>query len=480
MELIGRENEVSRLRQIENSGRAEFVVIYGRRRVGKTFLVNSHFNSRFTFKVTGLAKKDRKAQLANFAEALSAYGGVPYPVPGTWTEAFASLKFLIEHSTSEGRKTIFIDELPWMDTPRSNLIAALEHFWNDWGSTRDDLLLIICGSATSWMTHKIIRNHGGLHNRLTNKIYLRQFNLHETKEYLRSVHIDFEDKDILECYMIMGGIPYYLSLLERGKSLAQNVDEMFFSRKGRLDGEFDNLYASLFDNSEKYIKVVEALSRKNKGLTRIEIIEATGLSDGGALTSILDDLDNCDLIRKYTGFDKTERQSLYQLTDFYTFFYFKFIKKYGTSSKSFWSFQLNTPVHNSWSGYAFEQLCLYHYRQIEKKLGISGILTNMSAWSSRRDAMPDGRTAGGAQIDLVINRADHVVNVCEMKFWNGAYTITSKYRKELTEKIDRFRQECRIRYPIHLVMVTTYGVRQNEHSLIVHNEVTMKDMFESD
>ncbi len=477
MEIIGRENEISRLRQIENSGKAEFVVVYGRRRVGKTFLVNRYFDNKFAFKVTGLAKKDKKAQLANFADALSKYDGTPHRIPDTWMHAFDDLRDLIEKKGSRGRKVIFIDELPWMDTPRGNLISALEHFWNDWGCTRDDIMLIICGSATSWMTRKIIKDHGGLHNRLTGKIYLRQFNLMETKKFLEASHIAFEDKDILECYMIMGGIPYYLAQIERGKSLAQNVDEMFFRRKGKLDGEFENLYASLFENSENYVKVVEVLSKKNKGMTRNEIIEATGLSDGGALTTVLDDLDNCDLIRKYSAFDKQKRQSLYQLTDFYTFFYFKFIRKYGTSDKNFWSFQLNTPVHNAWSGYAFEQLCLCHSGQIEKKLGISGILTKISSWSSipskyDRDSLP------GAQTDLVISRADLVISVCEMKFWIGPYAISGKYRTELLNKIDRFRRECKIRYPIHLVMVTTYGILENDNSHIVQNEVTMRDLFE--
>ena len=284
MQIIGRNKELAELDLMTMSGVAEFAVVYGRRRVGKTFLVNEFYKNEFTFKVTGLAKKDKNLQLANFAAALTHYGKASYPVPSTWAQAFANLRFLLENTASKGRKVVFIDELPWMDTPRSNLLPALEHFWNDWGCTQPDLVLIVCGSATSWITKKLIKNKGGLHNRLTRKIYVRPFNLHETREYFKYRKLSISDKDILECYMIMGGIPYYLSMLERGKSLAQNVDEMFFRRKGKLDGEFENLYASLFDKSEQYVKVVTALSQKNKGMTREEIIKATGLPDGGGLS----------------------------------------------------------------------------------------------------------------------------------------------------------------------------------------------------
>lgn len=476
MHIIGRNNEIAELNAIVRSEVAEFAVVYGRRRVGKTFLVNEFFENEFVFKVTGLAKKDKNLQLENFAQALTQYGRAPYPVPSTWAEAFAALRFLLENAPVKGRKVVFIDELPWMDTPRSNLLPALEHFWNDWGCTRPDLLLIVCGSATSWITKKLIKNKGGLHNRLTRKIYVRPFSLYETKEYFKYRKLDISDKDILECYMIMGGIPYYLSLLERGKSLAQNVDEMFFRRKGKLDGEFENLYASLFDKSEQYIKVVTALSQKNKGLTREEIIKITGLPDGGGLSDILADLDNCDLIRRYRGFGKEERESLYQLTDFYTFFYFKFIKKHGVSEKPFWMFQIGTPVHNAWSGYAFEQLCLYHYNQIEKSLGINGIQTKVASWNAKPDDthIPPLK---GAQIDLIISRSDHIINICEMKFCDEEFSMTARYREEISNKMSRFRSDCKVRYPIHPVLVTTYGLKYNQYSDIFQKVVVQKDLF---
>lgn len=467
MKVIGRKSEIGQIRKLYDSGKSEFVVVYGRRRVGKTFLVNQFFDNKFLFKVTGLAVKDKAAQLVNFGEALKKQGSPLCPYPKSWMEAFGFLKTLIESSKVNGRKVVFIDELPFMYTNRCDLVVALERFWNDWGCTQDNLMLIVCGSATSWITKKILRNKGGLHNRVTGKIYLRPFNLAECKAYFKSAGISLDEKDIAECYMIMGGIPYYLSLFEKGKNLAQNVDEMFFKRKGKLDGEFDNLYASLFENSEDYMKVIEALSRKNAGLTRKEVIAATGLPDGGGLSTILSDLDDCDIIRKYKAFGKKENDAVYQLTDFYTIFYYKFIKKYGASDKSFWSYQTGTTLHNAWAGIAFERLCMYHHNQIEKALGIQGIMTEASSWRSE-----------SAQIDLVISRADRVIDLCEIKFWEGPFSITKKYRQELDNKINSFRDSLKLRRTLHLVFITTYGLKPNEYSGVVQNEVTLKDLFE--
>ena len=435
--------------------------------MGKTFLINNFFKNSFTFKVTGLAKKDKAAQLHNFGDALKVQGSPLCPYPRNWVEAFSSLRILLENIKTKGKKVVFIDELPFMYTKRSDLIVAIEHFWNDWGCTCDDLLLIVCGSATSWITKNILKNKGGLHNRVTSKIYLRPFNLYECKRYFDDAGLCYTEKDIVECYMIMGGVPYYLSLFEKGLSLAQNIDQLFFHRKGKLDGEFNNLYASLFENSEPYMKVIEALSKKNFGLTRNEIVEHTGLPDGGGLSTILSDLDDCDIIRKYRAFGKKEHDAVYHLTDFYTLFFYKFIKKYGLSDKDFWIYQMNTPVHNAWAGIAFEQLCMYHHLQIEKKLGILGVLTETSSWRS-----------GAAQIDMVIQRADKVIDLCEMKYWDSPYCITKKYRQELENKISEFRSSLKLQRTLHLVFVSTYGLKHNEYSGVVQNEVLMSDLFE--
>lgn len=467
--LIGRHQETKQLDEIMKSGNAEFVVLFGRRRIGKTFLINQYYNAKFTFKHTGLALKDKGEQLRNFGESLRKYGSPLCPDPKDWHEAFGQLRTLLENTKSADKKVVFIDELPYMASAKSNLVSALEHFWNDWGCTRDDLVLIICGSATSWIVKNIIKNKGGLHNRITRRIYLRQFTIGECKEYFKANNIIFNEKDLMECYMVMGGVPYYLSMIERGNSLAQNIDQIFFKRQGRLYGEFEMLYSSLFEESSNYIKVIEALSKKNKGLSRKEIIETTGMPDGGSLTKILDDLDNCDFIRKYNSINYKERNCIYQLCDFYSLFYFKFIKKFGTTEKDFWTLQLNTPLHNAWAGYAFEQFCLQHINIIEQTLGISGIHTNVSSWQSQK-------SDNGAQIDLVISRADNIINICEIKFWNTPYTITKKYHAELMHKIETFRIETKCRQAIHLVMITTYGLVKNEYSGIAQRELNMSEL----
>lgn len=470
--LVGRDAEIKHLEAIASSKEAEFVVVYGRRRVGKTFLINTFFDDKYTFKLTGLAKKSKREQLANFTASLNRYGGgTKYNKPRTWYEAFDRLRNLLEKVHVKGKRVVFIDELPWMDTRGSNLVSALEHFWNDWAVTQNDITLIVCGSATSWITRKILKNRGGLHNRVTQKIYIRPFTLAECKEYLRSRDIIMEDKEIAECYMIMGGIPFYLKNIRRGASLSQNIDEMFFADKGRLDDEFESLYASLFDKSDNYIKVIQALSSKKKGLTREEILKATKLENNGHFTKILQDLENCDFIRRYRGYGNKSKMSIYQLIDPFSLFYYKFIKNSVKTDKPFWQLQIGTRQHDTWAGLAFEQLCLNHHRQIEQALGIAVINTKVYSWSAPQTAEE------GAQIDLIIKRADKIINVCEVKFYDGDYVMKKKDHDGIERRVRVFRMANGIRQAILPVLVTTFGLKTNQYSSIFQNVVTLKDLF---
>ena len=471
--LVGREKELKQLESIMNSNEAEFLVVYGRRRVGKTFLVNTFFQDCYDFKLTGLAKKGKRDQLANFANSLNRYNkGDSLPTPRNWYEAFEQLRNILETKRTKGRKRIvFIDELPWIDTKGSNLISALEHFWNDWAVTQNDLVLIACGSATSWITRKILKNRGGLHNRVTQKMYIHPFTLAECKEYVDSRGLGMADKEIAECYMIMGGIPYYLKNLRRGASLYQNIDEMFFMRDGRLDDEFNALYASLFDNSANYIKVVEALSTKNKGLTREELLKATKLESNGHFSTILSDLIDCEFIRSYRNYGTKSRRALYQLIDPFTLFYYKFIRDNAGTDKPFWQYQVGTHKHDTWAGLAFEQLCLNHYQQIERSLGIAGVITQVFSWISPPEATEK------AQIDMVIKRADKVTNVCEMKFYDGDYLMKQKDLNDIERRVRSFRATTDLKGAIHPVLITTHGLVQNKYSYIFQNIITLKDLF---
>lgn len=470
-EIIGRKNERDFLNSIYESKKSEFVAVYGRRRVGKTFLIREYFDGKFAFSCSGLANSNTQEQLENFAYSLGRYNGKleKQIVPKNWLLAFELLIEYLE-SLETKRKVVFLDELPWMDTKGSSFISALEHFWNGWASARKDIVLIGCGSATSWMMDNLINNHGGLYGRLTHKILLKPFDLHETEIFLQEKGIELSRYEIAECYMIFGGVPYYLELLDRSRSLAQNIDRLLFTPDGELFDEFRNLYKSLFSSSEDYIKVVTALSKKGYGLTRKEISEATKIKSGKGLTKVLSDLENCGFIRKYACWGKEKNSVFYQLIDFFSLFYFRFIRHSSFINMQHWSAIQGKPEFYSWAGYSFELLCLLHEEQIKRKLGISGVLTSAFSWRSK-EANP------GAQIDLVLLRNDNTINLCEMKFSEGEFAINKTYEMNLRNKIAAFRQEAKPRQSVQLTFLTTFGLKMNEHSGVVTNDVVLEDLF---
>lgn len=466
--IIGREKEKALLDRIYHSSKAEFIAVCGRRRVGKTFLIKEFFEDELVFQTAGLAHDGLSRQLKAFYEDLVECG-LPRQAesPKDWIDAFLLLRQLIKQSSLK-RKVILLDELPWMDTPRSGFVSALEHFWNSWASSRHDIILIVCGSSTSWMMNKLINNHGGLHNRLTYQLFLEPFTLGESERMLQSRGFNMSRYDIAVGYMVFGGIPYYMDMLDSRLSLSQNIDELLFKPKGLLAHEFSNLYAALFKNSNDFIKVVEALSKKKCGMSRTEIIEATSIPSGKGLTTILQNLEWCGFIRKYMNFKASRKENtLYQLVDFFTLFHFSFLSEKKFNS---WSALQGTPVFYIWAGLTFELLALNHIDQIKSKLSIKGINTTEYAW----------RCSGlerGAQIDLVIDRADNTINMCEMKFCIGKFSIDKNYEMNLRNKISRFMATIEKRQSIQLTFVTTYGIEHNTHSSIVNNEVVLDDLF---
>ena len=469
--IIGRKEEQQILRSAAQSENSEFVAVYGRRRVGKTYLIRETFGYKFTFQHTGLAKGNTREQLFSFAISLRDAGYDDCPIPKSWLEAFSLLSTYLKNSTDE-KKIIFLDELPWMDTPRSNFISAFEHFWNGWASARKDIVLIICGSATSWIINKVINDHGGLHNRVTKQIALQPFTLKECEMFAQSKGLEMSRYQLAECYMVLGGIPYYWSLLEKGLSLSQNIDKIIFAKNGKLSNEFNQLYASLFKSPEQYIDVVTALGKKKAGMTREEIIVATDNYSSGTLSKVLDELEYCGFIRKYNGFDKKSKQAIYQLIDNYTLFYFKFIQQNENNDEHFWSASIDSAMHRAWSGLAFERLCMAHTQQIKAALGIAGVLSNVYSWRKEAD-----ETSDGAQIDLLIDRKDQVVNLCEMKYSLSEYVIDVEYEQKLRNKKSVFIGTTNTKKAVHLTMVTTFGIKANAYSGIVQNEVTLDDLF---
>lgn len=476
--IIGRKQEQKELLSLYQSNEAEMVVVYGRRRVGKTYLVNQVFSHEgFAFKVTGIHKAKTTVQIQNFIMALKEYSNDASMVtPSTWMDAFNMLKTHLKKTYSGHKRVLFFDELPWMDTRNSHFLEAFEWFWNSWGSAQNDLMLIVCGSATNWIINKLFKHKGGLYNRAGTKIFLKQFTLLETEQYLLNRGIHLERYDIAQVYMIMGGIPYYLKQLEPGRTLNDNIDLCFFTENGKLWDEFDNLYDTLFSNSEIYLRIVEALASKRIGLTREEIIHLTKLPDNGATSRAIKDLVKCGFVRAYHFYGNKTKKQTYELSDFYTLFYYKFIKDNYSEDEHFWSHMLDNPKKNVWLGYSFEQLVKQHIDQVKRTLGIGSVLTQQSSWfSDQRDIQTTHQD--GAQIDLLIDRRDHAINACEIKFYSGEFIIDKKYSLNLRNKLQAFKNATKTRKAIVPTMITTFGVKRNMYSGNVQQQVVLDDLF---
>lgn len=475
--IFGREYECEQLQRVVESNESELVVVYGRRRVGKTFLVNSFFNNEFAFKLTGVYNQSAKLQLQRFAVTLEECGGEA-SVPKDWFQAFDNLRHYLRSLSDRRRKIVFIDEMPWLDTHNSNFVAALESFWNGWAAAEGNIVLIACGSATSWMTNTLLGDKGGLFNRSSVRIFVRPFTLGETEQYLRGRGLDWTRYDIAECYMIMGGIPFYLKQLSPSLSYTQNIDNIFFRERGVLWDEFSHLYNTLFLQPENYIAVVEALASKRMGLTRKEIIAITKMPDNGKLGAILRNLEGNEFIRSYSYYGNKKRETIYQLCDFYTMFYFSFIRNNNGKDQEFWTHSIDLPRRRAWAGFTFEQLCMAHINQIRKAIGIGGVLCETSSWFSKgTEQGTDGLRKRGAQIDLLIERRDRVINICEIKFSLNQYTIDADYYESLRRKIETFREESKTHKSLQLVMITTYGVKPGKYSNLVHSQVVLDDLF---
>lgn len=472
--LIGRERQQRELLDLLNRDESQFCAIYGRRRVGKTYLVKQTFQNQFAFTHTGVSEATKDEQLWEFRESLRSAGMKKCKLPKTWFEAF---HFLEEHLASlpQAKKIVFIDELPWLDTPKSRFLPAFEHFWNSWANMRDDIVLIVCGSATSWILENIINNHGGLHNRLTLQIHLHPFHLRECELYMQSNNILLSRKDISEAYMILGGVPYYWSYLRRGESLTQNIDRMFFAEDAPLKNEFKALYKSLFKRADIYVKIVEALTKRRAGLLREEILKESGVEEGEQFQCAMRELEECGFIRKYNMFEYKTKNALYQLVDNFTLFHFQHIAPNESQDNHYWSNRRLSGSLDSWAGLAFERLCFSHAPQIKQALGITGVVSNFYSWTykpSKEDLHTDG-----FQIDMLIDRDDRIINICEMKYSKDEYVVTAEEDRLLHRRIARFMEKTQTKKTIHPILITSYGLSQNGYASIYQRTITLDDLF---
>ena len=469
--IVARTEEIRRLQDALQENKAQLIVLYGRRRVGKTWLITEYFDNQFDFKMTGSYKEKKDVQLQNFAEALCFQTNKAIEQPKNWTAAFWQLRRYLSDLPKEEKHVVFFDEMPWLDTPRSGFLSAFEHFWNDFGCTMHNLVFIVCGSATSWISKHIEKNRGGLFRRQTCSIYLKPFTLGETEEYLKSRGIQWSRYDIAECYMILGGIPFYLSLLNRNRSLTDNIDSLLFKKRAELWNEFHQLYHTLFTNSDQYIRIVEELSKKRVGLTRQELLQRLKIADNGKMTEMLKNLENSGFVRVETFFGKQKKGLHYQLCDYFTMFYFRFLNKPGRD-EHFWTHFYGSNEKRTWAGLTFEQVCKDHIPQIKWKMSIGGILSEEYTWETKGD-----EDTPGAQIDLLIDRKDHVINLCEIKYAEDQFTINKEYEASLRSKMEVFRNNTQTKKTIQIVMITTYGIKENKYSNMISNQILLDDLY---
>ena len=481
--IIGRQKEQQKLKELYESGQAEFVAIYGRRRVGKTFLVDEVLNSRITFRHAGLSsvtidnndtsgKKHLKDQLEHFYRSLLSQGMEECKIPSSWLEAFYMLeKFLLKNNNDNDRILVFLDEIQWLDTPKSGFMTALEAFWNGWACHRRNVMLIVCGSSTSWILDKLINNHGGLYGRLTYQMELQPFDLSECEQFFMKKGFSLSRYDIVLAYMTVGGIPYYLNYFNRALSIPQNIQAMFFDRNAPLKDEFDRLFSSLFTNPDVMKSIVIALSSKNRGLTRNELLNKTGITDSGLFSKQLKALETGAFIIKYDSFGNGKRESFYKLSDPFCIFYLKFVGN-NTIKNPNWINISDSQSVIAWRGLAFENVCFNHIRQIKNALGISGVSTNESLWSKKGTDDTEG-----AQIDLIIERKDNIVNMCEIKFYGDEFTADKECHFALVRRERLLREILPKKVSIHNTLITTFGLRRIEYFGDFVNTITLEDLF---
>ena len=477
--VIGRKSEIRELEKLYRSDRPEFVAICGRRRVGKTFLVKQALKGRITFQHTGVSpveqekgKSRMKIQLESFHYSLLNHGLEGYTMPKSWMEAFFQLEQLLTKLDDGSRQVVFIDELPWMDTPRSGFLPAFESFWNGWCSGRDNMMLVVCGSASSWILGNLSRSRGGLYGRLTDEIKLSPFTLKECEEYFAHEGIALSRYDIVQAYMVFGGIPYYISHFQKGQSLEGNIDRILFGRNPRLKDEFDRLFNAIFGNPEDCKKIIRLLATRHSGFTREEIAKATGLPLGGGLTDTLNALTESDFVQRYVPYSKSGKSEHYKLIDNFCLFWLKYVEP-NMLDASFMTDNTSSDIMKGWRGVAFEEVCWQHIAQIKRALEIGGVKSSLSAWSVKGDGEQEG-----VQIDLLIIRADNVVNLCEMKFSGDAYTIEKDEELKLRRRIEALKETLSRKQTVHLTLITTYGVAYGKHSGIVQKQVWMDELFE--
>lgn len=486
-DVIGREPEKRVLNTIYSSKEAELVAVYGRRRVGKTYLIKHYFQVKkcVYFHITGIKKGALNVQLDRYTKVL---GDVFYPdvsikTPATWMAAFDELSKAINKLPKSKKVVLFFDELPWLANRRSGVLQALEYFWNRYWVDDKRLKLILCGSSSSWMINKIIKNRGGLHNRVTRKIRLLPLTLEESRVFLEHQGIKLSQRQLLKLYMAIGGIPYYLKQIVKSHSPDQNINQLFFNSDGLFFDEFDEVFFSLFDEADSYKELVKIISQSKDGILRNDLEKKNKLTGkGGYLTKRLDDLEAAGFVTGYVPFEHKRRGICYRISDEYCYFYLKWIEPIKAQLKQeadtqYWLSVVNTPSYYTWAGYAFENLCYKHIGQIRKALNIP-----LSALGSPWRYSPTKKDTqdAGAQIDLLFDRRDGAITLCEIKYTEKQFIINKQYADILMKKKTVFQKITRTKKQIFMAMVSASGVNKNKYAdELIDGVVILDDLFKT-
>jgi AAA+ ATPase superfamily predicted ATPase len=476
--ITGREAESKVLEKLLSFKEAQLIAVYGRRRIGKTHLIREFYTNKGLYiQFTGVQDAAESEQLANFHDELRSIFGVlsKESSPENWREAFRRLVELIKPLTKKQRVILFFDEVPWLSAG-SGFLKALEYSWNQHLVSMSNLFVVLCGSASSWMVKHIIQNKGGLHGRVSCKLQMQAFSLGQTERFLKERGVHLGRQQIVELYMALGGVAQYLKVVPIGVSPAQSIQELCFSPQGLLFREFYPLYRSLFDHSEKYIEVVEILARYRTGLSKTEILDKTGLSSGGSSTRIFRELEDSGIILQIPELGKKKNGGKYRLMDEYSLFYLQWIKNAGQSivlgsDTKFWQIQQQSQRFSVWAGYAFENLCLRHVQQIKQSLGLGAVSTTESCWTGSSEE-------GSAQIDLVIDRADRCINLCEIKFWSTQIRIDKKFAEQLERKRRIFKEATRTKKTVFTTLITPYGMSKiGRYNHCVDQTIQLDEIF---
>ncbi len=482
--IVGRKKELQILERLWESKDSEFLALYGRRRVGKTFLIRQYFSKKGIFLETaGLKDRPMKVQIENFMKALSEifYHQVPIKTPNSWDEAFDLLTKNLKTIPSSQKVVIFFDELPWMATKRSGLLQSLDHYWNLHWSKMSHLIFITCGSAASWMLDKLIYAKGGLHKRITQKILLEPFTLIETRDFFVSRSIHLNHKQILDLYLAIGGIPFYLKAVQKGLSAAQIIDQLCFDKNGLLYDEFNNLFNSLFTQAVENLAIVKAIVKNGNSLSREGIIAATGVASGGTLNARLRELEVSGFIKGFIPYGKKSRNQFFQVIDEFTLFHLQWIapilKDKGFLEEHYWQRRVKTPAASSWLGQAFENVCLKHVTQIRLALNLQNNSCKIGNWQY---IPKKGSKEEGAQIDLLFDRDDGIINLCEIKYSEHSFSIDKTYAKQLVQKITVFEKHFPTKKLIFLCLIVPEGLKKSIWSEdLITQVVTLDNLFQS-